>query len=414
MDYTWKTKKRLVSLDPKPIRLEYLVTGTILPCDIYTRDKSTYQLFLAKGEKYTVLEKEKLRGSGIAELYVDEGDLSEVRAIHKKKIADLQPVNVADKMSKYSAYRPIYYHVERKLLVPGETLPFDLVIAKNAEFCKLTDDSQAGTVITTDHLDPLETSGDIMIASRDIPRFMEYLNKLLRSGKPLQQDKNELRNLAQKENLKILIRKLFADPDDQDVLAEIVDNAHGLVKMIQDSPEKAYALLAKGQYNYFTYIHAMNVAILSVGLGISIGLKKDDLHVLAVGGLLHDIGASRLPETIICKTGKMNDTEFEAWKSHVPEGIKIIHTYKNLPEKTFFAVAHHHEKNSGKGYPAGLRGDKIHMIGKIVALADAYDGITTRKPLKQGSTPYDAMKIFISEANNYDPSLLKLFVNMLT
>jgi HD-GYP domain-containing protein (c-di-GMP phosphodiesterase class II) len=54
------------------------------------------------------------------------------------------------------------------------------------------------------------------------------------------------------------------------------------------------------------------------------------------------------------------------------------------------------------------------MIGKIVALADAYDGITTRKPLKQESSSYDAMRILVSEANNYDPSLLKLFVSMLT
>lgn len=412
-DYTWKTKRRLVTLDPKPIKLEYLVTGTILPCDVYGRDKSSYQLLMAKGEKYTVLERERLRGSGVSELYVDEGDIADLRVAFKKSSIDPHADQVEGKLSKYSAYRPIYYNIDRKLLVPGESLPFELVISKNADFCKLTE-GKGESVVTTDHIDPLETSGDIMIASKDIPRFMEYVNNLMRSDKLLQQDKKTIRNLAQKENLKILMRRLFADPGNQEVVSEIVDNAHGLVRMIEDSPENAHALLSKGQYNYFTYIHAMNVAILSIGLGMRIGLKKDDLHVLAVGGLLHDIGVSHLPETIVCKIGKMSDAEFAAWKTHVEEGVKILRSYKDVPEKTIYAVLHHHEKNSGKGYPAGLRGDKIHMIGKIVALADAYDGITNRTPLKQGNTPYDAMKIFVSEASNYDPSLLKLFVSMLT
>jgi HD-GYP domain-containing protein (c-di-GMP phosphodiesterase class II) len=410
-DYSWKTKKRLVSLDPRPVKLEYLVTGTLLPCDVYAKDKSSYQLVMAKGEKYTVMEKAKLQGSGVSELYVDEGDIAEVTSVYKKSIANLRPDKIEDKLSKYSAYRPIFYNIDRKLLVAGEKLPFELVISKHAEFCKLT---EGDDVLTLDQIDPLGTSGDLMIASKDIPRYLEYMNSLMRSDNLQQQDKKEIKDLARKENLKILMRKLFADPTNEEVLSEIVANAHGLVKMIQDSPGNAYALLSKGQFNYFTYIHAINVAILSIGLGMTIGLKKDDLNVLAIGGLLHDIGASRLPETIICRMGKMTETEFEGWKTHVEEGEKLIRSYKGVPEKAIYAVLHHHEKNSGTGYPAGLSGDRIHMIGKIVALADAYDGITTRKPLKQESSSYDAMRILVSEANNYDPSLLKLFVSMLT
>ncbi|MBI3592887.1 MAG: HD domain-containing protein [Nitrospirae bacterium] len=129
--------------------------------------------------------------------------------------------------------------------------------------------------------------------------------------------------------------------------------------------------------------------------------------------MLHDIGKSAISHEILHKQGKLDDTEYRIIKNHVIEGEKILRAHKEFPTESLSAVLQHHEKLSGKGYPFKLSGNEIKPFGRIAAIADCYDALTTQRPYKQAFTPFYALSIVAKETGEYDPDLLKIFIKML-
>jgi putative nucleotidyltransferase with HDIG domain len=172
-------------------------------------------------------------------------------------------------------------------------------------------------------------------------------------------------------------------------------------------------LLSMQGYDYYTYTHSVNVAALSISLGILIGLKRDVMEKLGMGAMLHDIGKSRISHEILGKQGKLSDVEYNMIKNHVIEGEKIMLNHADFSAESLTAVSQHHEKLSGKGYPYGLAGNKISLFGRISAIADCYDALTTRRPYKAAYTPFYALMMISKDTGDYDPELLATFIKML-
>ncbi|MCL4457718.1 MAG: hypothetical protein M1147_00915 [Nitrospirae bacterium] len=95
------------------------------------------------------------------------------------------------------------------------------------------------------------------------------------------------------------------------------------------------------------------------------------------------------------------------------EGEKILRGNKEVPNESFDAILQHHEKLTGKGYPMKLHDSEIKLPGRITAIADCYDSLTTPRLFKASNTPYGALTIISREKNDYDPELLKEFIKML-
>jgi putative nucleotidyltransferase with HDIG domain len=110
-----------------------------------------------------------------------------------------------------------------------------------------------------------------------------------------------------------------------------------------------------------------------MGLTIASGLWE-----LTLGALLHDIGKSRVPPKILNKKGRLTEEEFEIVKKHVEWGVEIASKTPAVPKDAYHAISQHHERLSGKGYPAGIK--DLHQFGLIVAVADTSDAITTNRP----------------------------------
>src|SRR5208337_1484245 len=157
----------------------------------------------------------------------------------------------------------------------------------------------------------------------------------------------------------------------------------------------------------------VNVAALSVGLGIAIDLKRDDTEKLGAGAMFHDVGKSVISHEILNKHGKLDDAEFNIMKGHVVEGEKIMRYHKSFPEESLTVVLQHHEKLSCKGYPSGLCGKDIRLFGRICAIADCYDALTTQRPYRTAFSPFAALSVIAKESGDYDASLLKIFIKML-
>lgn len=133
----------------------------------------------------------------------------------------------------------------------------------------------------------------------------------------------------------------------------------------------------------YTGGHTARVTEYSHLLGQHLELSPEELHLIRIGTPLHDIGKIGIDDAILRKPGKLTPGEFEIMKTHTTKGAKILEQVPDL-HPVIPIVRSHHERWDGKGYPDGLRGDQIHRLARIVAVADAFDAMTSDRPYRQG------------------------------
>lgn len=167
------------------------------------------------------------------------------------------------------------------------------------------------------------------------------------------------------------------------------------------------------QRDQFTWDHCERLALISVTIGMAMGLDHRDLITLYRGGYLHDVGKVGIPDSILFKAGKLNAAEWDVMRTHCARGEEICRHMKSL-EPVLPIIRHHHERWDGTGYPDGLTGEEIPMLARIVQTADIYDALTSRRPYKEPFVEEQALEILQNEAGRgwRDPQLTNLFVEM--
>ena len=164
------------------------------------------------------------------------------------------------------------------------------------------------------------------------------------------------------------------------------------------------------QYDDFTYMHCINVSLLSSILGQWLGLNDHDIEILTVGGMLHDIGKLTIPDNIIKKTGKLSPGEYNIIKTHTVQGYKILQGC-DVDDNIKDIALMHHERCDGSGYPLGITADKISPYAKIIAIADVYDAMTAARVYRGPLCPFKVISIFESEGyQKYDSKFIITFL----
>jgi putative nucleotidyltransferase with HDIG domain len=161
----------------------------------------------------------------------------------------------------------------------------------------------------------------------------------------------------------------------------------------------------------YTFQHSVSVAALAVAFGRVLGLPRDEIRSLALGGFLHDMGKAMMPVRLLNKPGKLSGEEFHVMKSHVLHTAKLLSDIKGISEITFNAAAQHHERYDGTGYPHGLKGDQISLHGQMLAIVDVYDALTSLSTYHKGMPPSEALKNLLkSSGTHFNPSLVQAFI----
>jgi putative nucleotidyltransferase with HDIG domain len=132
----------------------------------------------------------------------------------------------------------------------------------------------------------------------------------------------------------------------------------------------------------YTNGHSQRVSEFSVAIGRQLGLSPEGIHQLRIGALLHDIGKIGIPDHILSKPGHLTPEEITKIKEHPTIGANIMKNVRLLREE-LPALAEHHEHIDGTGYPNGLAGGQISLFGRIVAVADVFDALTSIRPYRQ-------------------------------
>jgi HD-GYP domain-containing protein (c-di-GMP phosphodiesterase class II) len=165
----------------------------------------------------------------------------------------------------------------------------------------------------------------------------------------------------------------------------------------------------------YTSSHSQNVAYYSREIGKAMNLSSKEYTHLYIGGLLHDIGKIGVPESILNKPSRLTDEEFEKIKQHPQMGYNML---KYIPyfKKSLILdmVLHHHEKFDGTGYPYGLKGGDIPLVARIMAVADAFDAMTSRRVYRdKKDLNYALNQISDGKHSQFDPEIAEIFLELI-
>lgn len=163
-------------------------------------------------------------------------------------------------------------------------------------------------------------------------------------------------------------------------------------------------------FDDMTYAHSMNVSLICNIFGKWLSLSDNDIHVLTLAGLLHDVGKLTIPEQIVKKPSKLTDSEYNIIKTHTLHGYNILKN-QNIDDRIKNAALMHHEREDGSGYPLGYKGKKIDYFAKIVSIADVYDAMTAARVYRGPLCPFKVISIFEQEGfQKYDSAMILTFL----
>ena len=165
--------------------------------------------------------------------------------------------------------------------------------------------------------------------------------------------------------------------------------------------------------DHYTRRHSEDVTEYALALASRLDLSVETERSLRVAALLHDVGKLGVPDHILRKPAALSDAEFEVIKNHVTLGELVIQGIPNQ-EEVIEAVSSHHERIDGKGYPRGLKGTEIPLLGRILAVTDAYSAMTTDRPYRKGLSPEKARAELRHVAGTQlDPHIVEVFLTVL-
>ena len=308
-------------------------------------------------------------------------------------------------VAQHSARENVVYKQFMTTIAAGSielgTIPFNLYAPDHKGrlilFCK------AGYPITEKHIGVLKNRDrGFYIGGDDYEAYLDYAHKRLDNiiSDP------EIR-ISDKANIthgiaKRTVRNLLDNPASAVSLQEserVVDTFRDLILF---STEAASNLFSFSSLDPYTFSHSINTSIFCLLLGEKlVGAEDEVLSLLGMGGLLLDIGKSKIDPRILFKPAKLTDRELEQIRKHTIYGYEIVNEI-GMPEPILAICRSHHERLDGSGYPDGLKGDEIHPFARIAAISDVYDALTSDRIYRKQSSHLHALTTIAKEIQAYD------------
>ena len=190
--------------------------------------------------------------------------------------------------------------------------------------------------------------------------------------------------------------------------AEVVNE---LVDSMERNPNALIWLSRLKDVDRRTYSHSLQSAIYMVAIGLHLGLARDELTNLSVAGMMLDVGKLRVPQALLEKPGKLTESEFEEVRAHVGHSLDILNESRSVHPKIAEAVARHHEREDGSGYPKGLKGESIGLYGRMAGLVDTFVALTNARPYASTLSMHEALRqLYAWRGGQFHEPLVEQFV----
>lgn len=212
-----------------------------------------------------------------------------------------------------------------------------------------------------------------------------------------------IRNMMEDVRLGKQVEVEAVDPVAEKIVQSIFRNPHALTGISR----------IKTKDNY-TFMHCVSVTGLMVMFAKFMEFDKKTIHEVAIGSLVHDVGKIMVPDKVLNKPGKLNDAEFKVMKDHVTFSKDILDGNPGISQIALDVALLHHERMDGTGYPLGLKGDEISLVGQMSAIVDVYDALTSVRVYKHAWEPTQALKKMIEWCpGHFSTELVQKFIQCL-
>ncbi|HEY9199089.1 MAG TPA: HD-GYP domain-containing protein [Gammaproteobacteria bacterium] len=212
-----------------------------------------------------------------------------------------------------------------------------------------------------------------------------------------------IRNLMEDVRLGKQVEVAHIDPLAERMVQSVFRNHHALTGISR--------IKTKDEY---TFMHCVSVAGLLVTFARDQKFTEDEIRKIAIGGLLHDIGKTLTPDEVLNKPGKLSPEEFDIMKGHVTHSRDILQNTLDIGQMELDIALMHHERMDGTGYPLGLSGEQISLIGAMSAIVDVYDALTSVRVYKEAWEPSVALKKMLEwSPAHFDRGLVQHFIRCL-
>ncbi|WP_079710919.1 HD-GYP domain-containing protein [Paraliobacillus ryukyuensis] len=162
----------------------------------------------------------------------------------------------------------------------------------------------------------------------------------------------------------------------------------------------------------YVFAHSINVTLYAIALATELKLPAKQIRQLGLGAMLHDVGKMFIPDEILNKTGKLTDAEFDIMKSHTETGFNFLRQSTSFPLLIAHCAYQHHERLDGSGYPRGISLEEIHPFGKILAIADVFDAVTSNRVYRDAMLPQEGLEVLYAGSGKlFDRELVRTFKN---
>lgn len=195
-------------------------------------------------------------------------------------------------------------------------------------------------------------------------------------------------------------------------LQAIQDMSQDIIDAVFDNADAICCLTLIKNADEYLLEHALNCSILMAMFARNMGFDKELIEELSLAGLLFDTGMATIPEDILKKADTLSKQEWNIIKTHVDIGIEMVEQTGEVSDTVLDVITNHHERMQGNGYPEGKTGDAISTYGRMIAIVDSYDALTSDRPYRAALSPTAALKTLLSDTQ-YDASLVQQFIKCL-
>lgn len=288
--------------------------------------------------------------------------------------------------------------VQVRNLVPGMILAKDIIIDGK-------DNLKKDMILNSECIEEIKKIGESYKVYVYDNKYNEKINKFI---------KYSIKNINKKEkifdNISIKLDDVYRRVGYNPKLSitELRDLQKEVLEESKDYGLTMKSIIKGRDEGEYLQRHCVNVGILSLMIGKWAKLLNKDIINLTYAALLHDIGKMKIDDKILCKKSKLTAQEFKLAQAHTVIGYEIVKGIPYLDKSVSMGVLMHHERCDGSGYPLKLKGENIHVFGKIIAIADEFDAMTSNRVYKKQQSPFVVLKKMKEE------SLTKLDYNYFT
>lgn len=303
-----------------------------------------------------------------------------------------------------------YFKVRIDTIFPETNLPFDLFLKLNHQLIIYIRSGDKLSHGKKNALKSKDSGSHFFIRETERTAYRNFMRDMV---KGTQTDVAQ-KSLLLRESALSFIEEMFEQPDVYKALDDSKPLIRDFIELIEAEPSAMADLISLSSHDFYTYNHSLDVSVYSLGLGRSLKMDKKTLEELGVGALFHDIGKRLVSIDILCKNGALDEQEWQQMQQHPQFGLDILVDKPNITPGIIAACFEHHESWSGTGYPQKLVGEEIHPFGRIIAITDTFDAMTTQRSYNIPMTPFDAVTMMKDKLKGrYDPEMIKAMSEVL-